>query len=123
LTFSGEIVDPDVVRAFNQKLESLKVPPDLRDVLTRISEREGWSEEDISFLASTEVDQYRSLFKDLKGDVLRSVLSGVLMFANVANATPAMQETTRRAKAALELIATESTLNARRVRSLLSSGS
>lgn len=56
------------------------------------------------------------MLKSKKGDELRTFVLAALDFRRIANASDEMREVTRRMEAALQRVASESTLNAIRVR-------
>jgi hypothetical protein len=116
--FGNKITDPDIITAFEAKKESVKVAPDLKAVLINIEEKSGGSSEDIAFLATVSIDEYRSLFIAARDKELRQLIRAGLTFANIVNADANMIEATNRVNAALDQIASTNPLNARRVASL-----
>jgi hypothetical protein len=115
--FGGDIRDPDIRTAFAKKCAQLKPKRDIGTILRSLKEG-GLYDEDIAAAASAPVEEYRQAFKSSNGQDLRKLLSGALEFDRILNASDAMREISRRAKAALKLIGEESAINARRVRSL-----
>ncbi|MGO4871777.1 MAG: hypothetical protein ACLPGW_14405 [Roseiarcus sp.] len=112
--FSQHVDDPDVQAAFAAKLAQEAPPPaDVASMLDGIAE--GWSPERLEALAAAPVEEYRRAFKSRRGAGLRTILAAALQFARIGNATPPMQEITRRAKLALRAIGGESPINALRV--------
>ena len=101
--FSQHVDDPDVQAAFAAKLAQEAPPPaDVASMLDGIAE--GWSPERLEALAAAPVEEYRRAFKSRRGAGLRTILAAALQFARIGNATPPMQEITRRAKLALRAI-------------------
>jgi hypothetical protein len=70
----------------------------------------------IKKLADVAVDEYYRLLKAKRGDDLRIFVLAALEFRRIANASPEMREVIRRMSEALRRVASESTLNAIRVR-------
>ena len=66
-------------------------------------------------LASMPAAEYLKIFKSRSGAELRQLIASALQFARVSNATPEMDEITRRAKEALRTIGSELSINALRV--------
>jgi hypothetical protein len=113
----GQLSDPDVDKAFNDKHAALKrrQQADPAAILRSIAETNSWSPEQIATLADLPTEQYYRLFKETKGYELRKLISSSLQFARIGNATPEMQEVLRRAREALTQIGKESPINARRL--------
>ncbi|MFZ1009262.1 MAG: hypothetical protein WAN65_20635, partial [Candidatus Sulfotelmatobacter sp.] len=114
--FREDVKDPDVVRAFADKLGMFQETRSAGDVLRSIGRSNGWSREEIAILSAAPVDEYYRMFKGAKGDDLRLILNACLQFDRIANATEEMREISRRARNALTMIGEESSINARRVR-------
>jgi hypothetical protein len=112
----GELTDPDVSKAFNDKHASLKHQFDAQKVLRTIADTNGWSPEEITYLSQLPVDDYYRMFKGSKGKELRKLINACLQFDRIGNATSEMKEVSKRAREALGRIAKESPLNARRVK-------
>jgi hypothetical protein len=72
--------------------------------------------EKIRKLAEVSIDEYYRLLKAKRGDYLRIFILAALEFRRIANASPEMREVIRRMEEALRKIASESTLNAIRIR-------
>jgi hypothetical protein len=113
----GELSDPDVAKAFNEKHASLKQQQrtDPAEILRSIAETNGWNAEQITTLANLPTEQYYMLFKTTKGNELPKLISASLQFARINNATPEMLEVLRKAREALAQIGKESPINARRL--------
>ena len=115
--FAGDITDPDVISAFNEKYDSFKKDQtDPRAILFSIADTNSWNPEDITLLAAVPVDTYRRMLKGSKGHDLRKIIKACLQFDSIMNATPEMKEISKRTKNALQLIGQESAINARRVK-------
>lgn len=113
----GELSDPEVAKAFNDKHEALKQAhqTDPKAILRSIAETNSWNPEQITTLADLPAEQYYKLFKETKGQELRKLISASLQFARIGNATPEMKEVLRKAMEALTCIGKESPINARRL--------
>jgi hypothetical protein len=111
--FSDNIKDPDVIRAFNEKLATFKDERNPADVLSSVGQ--GWNVEDLSLLATLPVADYYSIFKKSDAESLSKLINNGLQFARIENATEPMKEISKRAKEALRRIAQESRINARRM--------
>lgn len=112
--FREHVTDPDVVSALNEKFASFKDDRDPRVTLLGVSN--GWSNEDLAFLASVPVDEYYKVLKESDSMSLPKLINSGLQFDRIANASAQMKEISRRMKEALQLIGSESTINALRVR-------
>ncbi len=114
--FKGDVTDPDLIAAFAEKHASFAPPAlDAGDVLIRISRQSGWNTRDVEFLANLTAQDFVTLFKKLKGDDLRRAVREALRFVNRGSPESREVMIATRAKEALELIAAESPINARRV--------
>lgn len=111
-TFRDNITEQEVIDAFAEKAASAPEERDFAELLAKL--RHGWSQEDIDALAALPEDEYESIFRAAKGQDLRQILAGALSFDSVVNATPEMKEIPRRARVALQRIAAQSPINARR---------
>jgi hypothetical protein len=112
--FFGDVRDPDVAKAFRDKLESFNVDLDPVDLLLKIA-RDNWSDRDIAALASLPSDEYFRIFKSHTGRELSKIISAALQFDRIVNATAPMREISSKARQALRQIGSESAINARRV--------
>jgi hypothetical protein len=70
----------------------------------------------LSTLASIPVSEFKKIFEETSGQELRRILSGVFQFDRIGNATPQMQEITKRARLALREIGGASDINKRRIK-------
>ena len=114
-TFGDAVTDPDVRRAFANKLASFSEGRDPSQLLNEISQGQGWNPDDVTFLATLTADQFFEIFKSFRGSGLKRVMAGALHFRSVGNADEAMKEVTRKATEALQRIGQESAINRRRV--------
>lgn len=114
--FKGDVTDPDLIAAFAEKHASFAPPTlDAGDILIRISRESGWNPTDVQFLANVSAEDFVVLFKKLKGEDLRRAVREALRFTNRGGVGSPEVMIATRAKEALDLIAAESPINARRV--------
>lgn len=114
--FKSDVNDPDLIAAFAEKHASFTPPAlDAGDVLIRISRQSGWNPSDVQLLANLSALDFVTLFKKLKGEDLRRAVREALRFANRGGPESPEVMIATRAKEALNLIAAESPINARRV--------
>lgn len=114
--FRGHVTDPDVRDAFERKFTVEAIPPDPEQILKRLGEQGGWSQEDLERLAGLTEADYVRIFKRLRGSDLRSAVRGGLIFRDISNADERMKSITQMVEGALRQIARESPMNAKRVR-------
>jgi len=112
----GEMTDPDVSKAFNDKHAGFKHQVDATTVLRSIAATNSWNPEDIARLSELGADDYYKMFKESKGQALRKLIKVCLQFDQFGNATAEMKKVSKRAKEALLRIARESPINALRVK-------
>jgi hypothetical protein len=113
--FKERVDDPDVILALNKKCESLKEKRNPRAILLSIADTNGWNEEDVTWLSTLPISEYRKLFKESNGGDLLKIIDACLQFDRFANGTVTMAEISKRAKDALKSIGEESRINALRV--------
>jgi hypothetical protein len=113
-------VDPDVAAALSRRVASIKDTRKLGEILLGISNKSGFSPEEIRALASYSVDEYVMTFRELKGKPLRDALSSAIQFDRMSGATEDMKSVAVLAKQALLRLGRESPLNAMRVRPYVS---
>lgn len=112
----GEINDPDLVAAFEAKHAAIAAAPDdPSETLIRIYEQNGWNPRDIELLASLTADDFVEMFKRLRGSDLRRASSEALRFKNRGAVGSKEHGIGVAADLAMERIAAESPINARRV--------
>jgi hypothetical protein len=81
-----------------------------------IGAAQSYNNDAIKKLSEISVDQYYHLIKSKRGDDLRRIVLSGVDFRKISNATPEMQKVVQLIEKALMQIASESTLNAIRVR-------
>lgn len=113
---SGDISDEKVRAAFEKAHDDSAVRESSKDVLKRLSDQNGWDENDEIVLSETTADQFYELFKSESGENLSRIVNACLKFGLFSNASERQQQIAKNAKAALEKIGKESAINARRVR-------
>jgi hypothetical protein len=114
--FSGDVKDPEVVRAFKDKYAAVKIERDPVATLLWMADANGWTGEDIAMLSTLSVDAYYRMLKMSAGSDLHKIIGACLQFDSINNATAPMKEISKRAKDALKRIGQESAINARRVK-------
>lgn len=114
-TFGGEVRDPDVRKAFADKLATFEEGRNPAELLQEIARERGWSPDDVEFLATLSTDDFFDIFKALNGMELRRAIAGALMFRSIVNPSDAMATVTASAVSALQRIGQESDINRRRV--------
>ncbi|WP_340121175.1 hypothetical protein [Methylobacter svalbardensis] len=87
-----------------------------KQVLERLSGKNGWNQKDEIILSNTTVDQYYEIFKSTKGRYKRSsFINTCLQFGRFSNASDQQKEIANRATEALKRIAKDSEINKSRV--------
>lgn len=114
--FFGDIRDKEVIEKFNERYNRSVTTETAKQVLERITGRNGWNPSDEVVLASTSVDDYYNLFKTESGRHLSSFVTTCLKFGQFSNASDQQKEIANRATEALRRIAGESEINRRRVK-------
>jgi hypothetical protein len=110
--FGSEIRDPELREAFRKKLLEFTDDRNPADVLESMIRNHGWSLEDRELIDKLTVDDLYKIFKQEKGDRLRAVMRASMML----NADGSGKESVaQKAIRALERIAGENRLNAKRV--------
>lgn len=114
--FMRPIEDEEILRRFRDAYDVVKPVKTIRNVLERIAGRNGWNNEDEEVLSSASEQDYYEYFKTLNGPNLSSHISTCLKFGRIGNANERMLIIEKKARAALEKIASESKLNKLRMR-------
>lgn len=119
----SDITDPDIRELFRQKYDSLQPPlEDPAAILVRINRQSGYNPRDIQRLAQVTEKEFYAMFKAPHGNLLPRITAEAMRFrARGADGSPE-RKIFERANAALERIAKESLINARRVRQHRSRG-
>lgn len=105
-------VEVESVMAAQQEKEEEVFAPDVE----LVEAGRTYDRDKIGRLAQVSVDEYYRLLKAKRGDDLRTFILSALGFRRIANASPEMREVIRRMEDALKKVASESALNAIRVR-------
>ena len=113
--FPGDVIDQDIVDAFKEKKFSFESTFDPTNTLLRISESDGWNQEDIFNLANLSPDDYYDLFKSNTGDALRAILRTLIRLKQIVNPDEGITTIIDCSTEALQRIGNESPVNARRV--------
>lgn len=108
--------DEEILSKFNKAYLKLAKTENAKQVLERISGKNGWNTEDEVILANTSVDEYYNLFKTEKGPHLSSYVRTCLKFGQISGSNNEKRlEIMKRTQDALQKIAGESEINRRRV--------
>lgn len=113
--FRGDIKDNKLKDKFVEIHESQKEERTLKDVLAKLSDKDGWGADDERILTNTSPEEYYALFKTEKGLHLSSYIDTCLKFGQFGNATEQQKKIADNATIALKKIGRESTLNALRI--------
>lgn len=116
--FLSQFNDPDLKKAFDEKIGTFKVEVKPASILERIEVHQGWSNRDIAALSAMSVADYKRLFKTLKGPAMRTAIRAAIGFERISNRGTEYDSIINNARQALTEIASESVLNRRRVRNL-----
>lgn len=111
-----KLEDKEIIDRFRMIYIQEKPRITIKDVLERISGKNGWNNEDIEILSNSTEDEFYTYFKKLNGPNLTSHVSTCLKFGNFSNGSEKMELIALKAKAALDKIASESKLNKMRMR-------
>jgi hypothetical protein len=117
--FRSRFTDPDLAKAFSDKLATFKVEVDPASILERIDRDQGWSQNDINTLCALSVTDYKKMFKSERGPRMRAIVRAAVGFERISNRGTEYDPIITKARKALEEIAAESKLNERRVNRLV----
>jgi hypothetical protein len=87
--------------------------------LERIDQNKSWSPADIAALCALSIADYKKMFKTERAARMRSIVRAALSFERIVNRGTDFDPIIKNARKALEEIAMESKLNARRVPRLI----
>lgn len=110
-----QLKDPLLCEVFKKKLSEYKDERTPREILLHIAKSSGWNIEDITKLTQVSSNEFYDLFKSLKGDELRAIVSQALKFKQYNPASDEMILISEHAEDALKKIAMESPFNRERV--------
>ena len=117
--FSGTghmmVSDSDVRSAFADKYGKMRKEMSLVEALRKMSSDDGYSESALEILASASASDFAEVFKQADADDFPRLLGAAVKFARVSNPTEPMAALNRTVSEALDQIAAENRLNARRV--------
>ncbi len=115
-SFSGDITDSAIRNRFSLLTDENKEKRSVRDVLSKIAGKDGWSDEDEKILANASSDDFYKVFKSEIGDHLSRYVDACLQFGRFTNASDQQKKIALNATDALKRIAKESPLNELRVK-------
>jgi hypothetical protein len=114
--FSGdEIKDDMIVERFSREYSQFYEGPSIEDVVGKLSERVGWNPEDVQLLSTASPDELYNFIKAMSGPGIGDAIRGLLVFGNVSNPTPEMQQVDTKVREVLRRIASENRLNRQRI--------
>lgn len=113
--FRDSIRDEDVKKYFREKFLALQPVLDPREVLLRISKNSGYNQSDIAALSKVSTDDFFNMFKSTRGKDQRRIITEGLRFRTRGQEDSPEYAIYLRANEALDRIADESKINARRV--------
>jgi hypothetical protein len=87
INFFGDIRDQEVRDRFNDVYNQSVKSETAKEVLDRISGRNGWNTSDEEVLANTSIDDYYTLFKSQEGRHLSSFVTTCLKFGQFGNSS------------------------------------
>lgn len=114
--FFGDKIDLEILEKFNKQFIQNEKKETAKDVLLRISEKNGWNQKDEILLASTSVDEYYELFTSEVGNDLPRIVKKCLEFGQFSNADDRNKIIANNAREALIKIGNESKVNKIRVK-------
>lgn len=117
--FRSRYSDPDLAKSFKDKLATFQTESNPVEILERIDRDRSWSSKDISSLCALTVTDFKMMFKTERAERLRSIVRAALGFERILNRGIEFDPIINNARKALEEIAAESKLNARRVSKFL----
>ena len=109
-------LDPYLAEKFFHARGLTEKPPQIQEVVHRITENESWNQTDEQFLSSLSVDDIRVFLKAQHTTYLHSYIKALLRFGQLGNATELQKDIANKTRDALRAIAKESDLNAVRLR-------
>jgi len=114
--FAGDVTNDDLRAAFVKQYGSYTVDRPPFETLVHISEHNSWSEADIALLSTLSAVDFYNMFNENKGDALEDAIKQCLNFGNMVSEDQSLKQIASRAREALQRIAGEGALNARRVK-------
>lgn len=115
-SFRMDVTDVDLVDAMQKMTVELEEPDDPISALNRIKNQNGWSRKDIATLHGVSVNEFVEIFKRDNHEDLRALIQAALQFENIGNVNSDEREIAQNARAALEEVAKESRINAKKLR-------
>lgn len=115
LSHRGELTDEKLKAAFLAKTATFRDERDPSEVLKQLAHSSGWNPQDIALLSGLTADDLYRMFKRLKGDDIRLVITQALKFGKYQGVDEVTHSIGVNAEAALKRIGEESILNRMRV--------
>jgi hypothetical protein len=114
--FSEDINDKVIIQKFKDLYLTDQKPESLRDVLDKITRKDGWGSKDIDLLAKATTDDYYNLFKSETGEHLSTLVNACLRFRRSGHSNEQQNAIADMAIEALKRIGSESAINKIRVK-------
>ena len=108
---SDGITDDYIINRFSEISASTTVEQDISAVVSRLADKDGWSQEDEQTLVAATADDYYRLFKSIDGDHLSKYIHRCLQFGKFANPSEQQKKIYGKATSALKRIAEETEIN------------
>ncbi len=103
-SFAGDITDEQVIKRFGEVHTASTQTKSLREVVSEIAKKNGWSASDEETLANSSPDDYYKLFKSETGEHLSRYVNACLQFGRISNATERQKRIGEAATVALKRI-------------------
>lgn len=114
-SFRNEVRDAGLIAAIQDHIHKRTESRDPYKVLLDITQRHGWSEDDLEVLYPLDADDFYHLLKQNPGEELSAIVKQIFSIANHQENHPKLQAMKANAIAALKKIAADSPMNRSRV--------
>ncbi len=115
-----QVSDPDVRQAFQKRFDETFQQKSLKETCMSLSVRNGWDDGVLDTMVSADQNTYIEMFKTASENDFLSIIQGALFFRNTSSPDIRLKQITDKVLSALNEIALENRLNAKRVKMLLS---
>jgi hypothetical protein len=113
--FFGDKRDDEIVSKFDDVFKETAATESAKEILERISGKNGWNQIDEVTLANTPSEEYYQIFNAVSGKTLTRYVTKCLEFGQYRGANDDQVNIAKNAIEALKIIALESDINKRRV--------
>jgi hypothetical protein len=114
-SYMGSVKDPDVVKAFGERLEKLGKPREPNAVLARMAAQGTWQQNDIPVVMPLTVEEITKVIRSLKGSDIRGITEVAALMLSQGQGDPNLKEFAERIYKALKHIAAGSKINRSRM--------